>query len=135
MLRLADVRDRVRVVDDQLGCPTFAPDIAVALIKMARQLHEDRIRIAGVVHLAGPDDMTWCGFARAVFEGVAARGGKSLLVDPISTAEYPTAAARPANSRLSTAKLGSTFDISLPRLESSLATCLDRLMQTEEGLS
>ncbi len=137
MLRLAGERDRVRVVDDQFGCPTFAPDIAAALIKMARQIAdaEDRARYACVVHLAGPDAMTWCGFARAIFAGVAARGGKAVPVDAISTAEYPTPAARPANSRLSTARLAALFDIRLPSMENSLANCLDRLMQSERGPS
>jgi dTDP-4-dehydrorhamnose reductase len=137
MLRLGAAQDRVRVVDDQVGCPTFAPDLAVALIKMAWRLHqaEDRSRYTGVVHLAGPDAMTWCGFARAIFAAVAARGGKSLPVDPISTADYPTPAVRPANSRLSTAKLRSVFDLGLPRMEISLAHCLDRLMQTGEKSS
>lgn len=137
MLRLGGERDRVRVVDDQFGCPTYAPDIAVALIAMARQIAhaEDRTQYTGVVHLAGPDAMTWCDFARAIFAGVAARGGKAVPVDPISTAEYPTAAVRPANSRLSTAKLASVFDIRLPPMQTSLANCLDRLMQSERGSS
>jgi len=137
MLRLAGERDRVRVVNDQLGCPTYAPDIAVALLAMARRIAnaEDRARYSGVVHLAGPDAMTWCDFARAIFSGAASRGGKAVPVDPISTAEYPTPAARPANSRLSTAKLASVFDIHLPPMQRSLADCLDRLMQSERGPS
>ena len=137
MLRLGGERDRIRVVDDQTGCPTFAPDIAVALIKIAHRLHraEDPSDYMGVVHLAGPDAMTWCSFARAIFAGVAARGGKSPTVDPILTVDYPTAAVRPANSRLSTLNLGSIFDIALPRMEISLSRCLDRLMQCERRSS
>jgi dTDP-4-dehydrorhamnose reductase len=137
MLRLGRSHDRIAVVDDQTGCPTFAADIAVALIEMARRLLDDRdrARYAGIVHLAGPDAMTWHGFAKAIFAGVVARGGKAPTLDPISTADYPTAAVRPVNSRLSTAKLGSTFGIDLPRVTISLGACLRRLLEIEGRLS
>ena len=135
MLRLGEQRDQVSVVDDQLGCPTYAPDIADAVIKMARALADvgDRTKYSGVVHVAGPDAMTWCGFARAVFAGAAALGCRAVSVNPIPSSNYPTPAVRPANSRLSTAKLASLFDIRLPPMESSLANCIDRLMQGERG--
>jgi dTDP-4-dehydrorhamnose reductase len=133
MLRLGVERDRIRVVDDQLGCPTYAPDIAEAIVAMARVIGGDRGRAnySGIVHLAGPDAMTWCGFARAIFAGATARGARAVAVDPIPTSDYPTAAARPANSRLSTAKLASLFDIRLPPMENSLSDCLDRLLLSE----
>ena len=113
MLRLAAERDRLRVVDDQIGCPTYAPDIASAAIAIARQVAGVRWRqeYAGPTHLAGPDALSWCDFARKIILQSAARGGRSVPIDPISTSEYPTPAARPANSRLSTARLASVFDI------------------------
>lgn len=134
MLRLGVERDRIRVVDDQLGCPTYAPDIAEAIVAMARVIvgDRDRANYSGIVHLAGPDAMTWCGFARAIFAGATARGAHAVAVDPIPTSDYPTAAARPANSRLSTAKLASLFDIHLPSMENSLSNCLDRLLLPEK---
>jgi dTDP-4-dehydrorhamnose reductase len=136
MLRLAGERDRVRVVDDQVGCPTYALDIAGSIIEIAQRWMsaEDPARYAGILHLAGSEAMTWYKFACAIFSGIAARGGKSLPVDRISTAEYPTPALRPANSRLSTARLEALFDIRLPRTEVSLANCLDRLMKGEGGV-
>jgi dTDP-4-dehydrorhamnose reductase len=134
MLRLGAERDRIRVVDDQLGCPTYAPDIAEAIINMARAIvgAGDRASYSGVVHLAGPDAVTWCGFARAIFAGASTRGARAVAVDPIRSSDYPTPAVRPANSRLSTAKLASLFDIRLPSMESSLSNCLDRLLLREK---
>lgn len=132
MLRLAAERDRLRVVDDQVGCPTYAPDIAHAVLAIAGQIAGAGWRSdhAGVTHLAGPDALSWCGFAREIVRQSAVRGGRSIPVDPISTSDYPTPAARPANSRLSTARLASVFDIRLQSMETSLANCLDRLLQS-----
>ncbi len=135
MLRLAAERDRLRVVDDQIGCPTYAPDIASAIIGMAWKLtksgwHSD---FAGVTHLAGPDALTWCAFAREIIRENAERGGRLVPVDPISTADYPTAALRPANSTLSTERLSATFGIHLPPMRESLSDCLDRLLQPNQG--
>ena len=132
MLRLAAERDRLQVVDDQVGCPTYAPDIADATLAIAWQIAGQRWRLehAGVTHLAGPDALSWCGFAREIVRQSALRGGRSVPVDPISTADYPTPAARPANSRLATARLVDVFDIRLQSLETSLSNCLDRLLQS-----
>ena len=129
MLRLAAVRERLRVVDDQIGCPTYAPDIACAIIGMARKLTNSNWRsdFAGVTHLAGPDALTWCAFAREIIRANAERGGRSVPVDPITSSDFPTPARRPANSRLSTARLESVFDIRIPPMKSSLANCLDQL--------
>jgi dTDP-4-dehydrorhamnose reductase len=86
-------------------------------------------KFAGVTHLAGPDALTWCAFANDIVRGAASRGGRSVPISPISTSDYPTPAVRPANSRLSTARLASVFDIRLPPLIPSLADCLDRLLK------
>jgi dTDP-4-dehydrorhamnose reductase len=130
MLRLSDVRDRLTVVDDQLGCPTFAPDIANAIIAISRKIESAgwQQHLAGVTHLAGPDEITWCGFARQIMQGKQKRAGRFVPVDAISTADYPTAAARPANSRLGCERLTSVFDIRMPPLQRSLDNCMDRLL-------
>ncbi len=131
MLRLAAERDRLRVVDDQIGCPTYAPDIADAAISIARQVAGGQWRqeYAGPTHLAGPNAVSWYDFARKIVQQSAARGGRLVPIDPISTSEYPTPAERPANSRLSTARLSSVFDIGVQPLDKSLAHCLDHLRQ------
>jgi dTDP-4-dehydrorhamnose reductase len=131
MLRLTGERDSLRVVDDQIGCPTYAPDIAAAAIAIAKKVLAEgwRTEFAGVTHLAGPDALSWYDFASDIVRGAALHGGHSVPISPISTSDYPTPAARPANSRLSTARLASVFDIYLPPLQRSLADCLDRLLK------
>jgi dTDP-4-dehydrorhamnose reductase len=129
MLRLTAERDTLRVVDDQIGCPTYAPDIAAATISIAKKVIAEgwRPQFAGVTHLAGPDALTWYAFANDILRGAALRGGRSVPISPILSSDYPTPAARPANSRLSTARLASVFDVRQPPLQGSLANCLDRL--------
>jgi dTDP-4-dehydrorhamnose reductase len=131
MLRLAAERDQLRVVDDQTGCPTYAPDIAAATIAIAKKVVGEgwNPKFAGATHLAGPDALTWYAFADDIVRGAALRGGRAVPVNPIATSDYPTPAARPANSRLSAARLASVFDVRLPSLERSLADCLDRLLK------
>ena len=130
MLRLSAERDRLHVVDDQIGCPTYAPDLADAILTIARLWSREgwRSEHAGVTHLAGPDAVTWCAFARQILAGAAARGGRHIAVEAITTAQYPTPAMRPANSRLSTQRLESLFGLRLPPLDRSLPACLDRLV-------
>jgi dTDP-4-dehydrorhamnose reductase len=130
MLRLASERDRLRVVGDQIGCPTYAPDIANAIIAIARRITSSgwHARFSGVTHLAGPDEVTWFTFARQIMRLVEAKGGRGAAVDEIATADYPTAAARPANSRLNCERLYATFGVRLPALSQSLEACLQRLL-------
>jgi len=129
ILRLAAEQDRLRVVDDQIGCPTYAPDIARALLCMADQLRGGwRNELSGVTHLAGPEAVSWCGFARLILEAALARGGRNVPVEPITTADFPTPAPRPANSRLSTRRLKAVFGLDMPPLRSSIDRCLDQLL-------
>jgi dTDP-4-dehydrorhamnose reductase len=99
MVRLGRERRVLRVVDDQIGCPTAASEIARAI-----QLLIDRIgqgtSLWGTFHLCCPGPATWYEFAHAIFEASVAAGAKRPLLQPISTAEYPTPAVRPAYSVL-----------------------------------
>jgi dTDP-4-dehydrorhamnose reductase len=90
MLALARERDELRVVRDQVGCPTFTGHLAEALMELAGS--EER----GVVHVAGGGSCSWFEFARKIFE----RAGVDVQVDPCTTEELPRPAARPANSVL-----------------------------------
>ncbi|WP_024512116.1 dTDP-4-dehydrorhamnose reductase [Bradyrhizobium sp. ARR65] len=119
----------IAIVNDQTGCPTYALDIASAIIGIARKLMTWRPEYAGVTHAAGPEAVTWYEFACEIFKQAAKRGAPFCAVEPISTSEYPTSAPRPANSQLSTKRLQSVFDVSLPPLKDSLASCLDRLLE------
>lgn len=114
MLRVGAERPVLRVVDDQRGCPTSAKDLAEASAKIALRLIEDGTAPTGTYHFVNGGDTTWCGLARHVFETAAQSGGPAPKVEAIVTADYPTPAKRPANSRLSTVRLAAHFGI-LPR--------------------
>jgi dTDP-4-dehydrorhamnose reductase len=112
MLRLGSERPLLRVVDDQRGCPTSAADLAAALVTIALRLIRDPSAPTGAYHFVNEGDTTWCGLARHVFETASGLGGPYPSVEAITTAEFPTPARRPANSRLSTALLRKDFGIS-----------------------
>jgi dTDP-4-dehydrorhamnose reductase len=100
MLRLAAERDHLRVVADQVGSPTAAGDLARAVLALGGRLADGETEARGVFHYAGEGVASWAEFAKEVMAGAAARGRPAAAIVPISTAEYPTAARRPANSRL-----------------------------------
>jgi dTDP-4-dehydrorhamnose reductase len=131
MLRLARERSELRVVADQYGCPTYAPDIAVAILKIARSLVEEPEvnQVRGLFHLCGSGETTWAGFASEIFTMSAEGRDKRTAVIPIPTVDYPTPARRPANSRLDTGKLARIYQIRLPDWRVSLSTCLGRLRE------
>lgn len=134
MLRLAETRDEVNVVDDQRGCPTYAPDIAKAMLTIARRVAADPSSVLrGTFHLTAPDEATWAGFAQAIFAGVATHGGKKVIVNPIPSSAYPTPARRPANSRLNGKKLEAAYGIVLPSWRVSLDACLGALAGATKG--
>jgi len=114
MLRVGASNPTLRVVDDQHGCPTAAADIAAALQTIAMRLIAEPAAPTGVFHFVNSGESTWCGLARAIFAEAASHGGPSPVVQAIATADYPTRARRPANSRLHTAKLTAAFGI-VPR--------------------
>lgn len=135
MLRLARERDELRVVDDQIGNPTSALDIAAALLAIAGQVCATRQReTGGIYHMTAAGDVTWCGFAREIMRLAGGEGGhRSVLVAPIATADYPTPARRPANSRLDCSKLQRAFGLHLPRWQESLAVTMKRLLDETAG--
>lgn len=131
MLRLAADRRVLSVVDDQHGCPTSAADLAVSLLTIATRLARDPEAPLGTYQFVNAGETTWCGFAREIMAGARARGGASAEVRPITTADYPTPARRPANSRLSTALLEQDFGIVPRPWREALAEVLDELIQSE----
>ncbi len=128
MLRLAGMKDRIGVVDDQHGSPTYAPHLAEAIISVSQRLIADRdASLGGVFHLTAGGDCTWRGFAEAIFDGARKRGGPCALVDPITSAQFPTAASRPKNSRLDSSKLERTYGLVAPHWRVGLDACLDEI--------
>ena len=122
MLRLGETRGEVGVVADQRGNPTSALDIADALFAIARRMRADPSpELRGVFHMTGAGEATWAGFATHIFAEASSLGRPPVAVRKITTADYPTAARRPANSRLDTAKLARVFGVTLPLGVSSFA--------------
>lgn len=111
MLRLANERSHVRVVSDQHGCPTSAHDIAAALRTITLRMIADPGAPTGVYHFVNAGQTTWAALAREIFSASAQMGRPHTEIEPIKTAEYPTPARRPANSRLSTEKLSRDYGI------------------------
>jgi dTDP-4-dehydrorhamnose reductase len=110
MLRLATDRDELRVVADQQGRPTSAQDIAQTLSLIVTQAIQGEAKL-GTFHFANSGDTNWADFARMIFELSHKRGGPSAHVTSITTADYPTPAKRPHNSRLDTRKLEAVYGI------------------------
>lgn len=121
MLRLGAERERLRVVADQRGGPTPAAAIAGALITIAKGLRDGAP--SGTHHLAGAPDVTWAAFAREIM----ARAGLPCHVEDIPSSEYPTPAARPADSRLDCRSLEAAFRIGRPDWRRGLDEVLDEL--------
>ncbi|TRB05408.1 dTDP-4-dehydrorhamnose reductase [Agrobacterium tumefaciens] len=133
MLRLSENRDEINVVADQFGCPTSANDIAAAVVTIARKLVEDSSApLRGVFHLSGTGETSWANFAKQVFALSAENGGKSIAVNDITTAQYPTPAQRPANSRLDCSKLEEVYGIRLPSWQTSTHAVVTALAQSKK---
>jgi dTDP-4-dehydrorhamnose reductase len=127
MLRLGETKSEVSVVADQFGCPTAASDLASACLAMTRLMLEGDAQATGVFHYAGKGDVSWAEFAEAIFDGAANHGRARVNVKRITTAEFPTAAKRPANSRLDTTKI-EALSIATRPWRAALSDCLDELL-------
>ena len=125
MLRLGAERDRLRVVADQFGTPTSAALIA----DVTAQILAHPSQVSGTWHLTASGQTNWHGFAEAIFAGAVERGllPRAPVVDAISSAEYPTPAARPAYSVLGCSALRRDFDVVLPDWRDGLRQALDTL--------
>jgi dTDP-4-dehydrorhamnose reductase len=129
MLRLATERKELRIVGDQFGAPTWAMTIATMTAHVvaqgcaateASEWYEER---SGIYHLTASGATSWFGFASAIFE--LARADVIPKLESITTAEYPTPAVRPANSRLSNEKLAAVFGIRAPDWSDALRWCIE----------
>ncbi len=135
MLRLAETRDALNVVADQIGNPTSALDIADGILKVARNMIDDSAAgLRGIFHMTGHGDATWADFAEEIFRVSAATGGPAATVGRISTADYPTPAKRPANSRLNNTALQSAHGVELPSWQMSTQRVIERLVNNRAYL-
>jgi dTDP-4-dehydrorhamnose reductase len=123
MLKLAESRDSLAIVDDQIGAPTWALTIADATSAIIRDAGEPAqlAALSGIYHLCAGGHTSWFGFAQAIFSHASVQRKPQLR--PITTAEYPTPAQRPHNSILNTDKFRRSFG-DLPTWDDALQTCL-----------
>lgn len=123
MLRLGRERGRVRVVSDQIGTPTYAPDLAAAVLGIISQVENGGKKpeeLAGVWNYSNEGVASWYDFAHAIFE-VA---GVHAVTEPIESSEYPTPAVRPSFSVLNKSRIREQFGLHIPHWRDSLKTCL-----------
>jgi len=131
ILRLARERDELKIVDDQIGAPTWARTIAETTLAALRSQYRDH---SGLYHLTATGAVTWFGFAKAILAEA-----KSLRPDlripeitPITTSEYPLPAPRPANSRLDNTRLHTVLGLSNPGWTVSLAQCMRKILSPQK---
>ena len=135
MLRLAQERDSLTVIDDQIGAPTGADLLADVTAHAIRTAHQ-RPELSGLYHLVAAGETSWHGYASFVID-FARRAGMPLKVAPdaikaVPTSAFPTPAKRPHNSRLDTAKLQHSFDLSLPMWQTGVARMLTEVLESGE---
>ncbi|GAA4821610.1 NAD(P)-dependent oxidoreductase [Marinicella pacifica] len=123
MLKLAQTRDALNIVNDQQGTPTWANTIALATM-LALNIPE-----TGVYHLTAAGHTTWYGFAKRIFEQAVRIGllQKMPKLTPVTSDEFPTAATRPKYSVLDCQKFSGTFNVKLPHWQSTLQLCMQRM--------
>ena len=121
MLRLSETRDALSVVEDQIGGPTPAADIAAARVVMARAMAAGQP--GGIYHFGGSPWVSWADFAREIF----AASGRKVAVTGIPTSAYPTPAVRPLNSRMDCSALARDFGLAAPDWKAGLQRVLQDL--------
>jgi len=119
MLRLSGQREELKVVDDQVGTPTYAGDLARAILTLVKQGYSQR----DIFHFSNEGVASWYDFAREIIT----LSGKSCRVLPITTAEYPLPAPRPPYSLMSKKKFRTAFGYTIPHWKEGLSECLHKL--------
>lgn len=129
ILRLASERDTLKIVADQRGNPTSALDIADGVLNVIDHLLASPVsELRGVLHLAGSGEASWAEFASEILAQSVALGGPTARVEPITTAEFPTPARRPKNSRLDCSRLQRVHGLTIPIWQESLSKVIRRLL-------
>lgn len=130
MLRVGAQRPSLKVVDDQWGAPTLAADLARALQVVVLRMIADESAPTGTFHFSNAGETTWCGLAREIFAVAALHGGPSPAVEVITTADYPTPARRPANSRLDRSRITASYGVDCPRWQPAIPRLVSAMLTT-----
>ena len=144
ILRLAQEKDELRIVDDQHGAPTWSRDLARLVVNVMRKIRErsaeagisvqEGVRaVQGIYHAANSGETTWFGFSREFLRlfAEACPDKKLARLVPITTAEYPTPASRPANSQLDCSRLQATFGVIMPAWQESVAAVVAEVLKSD----
>lgn len=140
MLKLAQERDRLSIVADQFGAPTSAKLLAEVTAQIIKELQEPGFyRKFGTYHVVAKGETSWHGYAKLVVEKANALGVVTKIapdqIKAITTKEYPVPAPRPANSRLDTKKVLSTFSVRLPKWQDEVARVVKEVLQGDQDES
>lgn len=130
MLRLGREREELRLVADQIGCPTAASDIAAAVWQVAARLTGENGAAAerGLFHFTGNPPVSWLDFARSIFAAAAQYGLRKPRLEPIAAADYPTPAARPQMSVLDCTRIRRAYGVRSPDWEPPLKACVAAML-------
>lgn len=121
IIRLASEKDSLQVVNDQIGSPTYAADLAHSILNIVSGINSNQIAFnAGIYNYSNEGSCSWYEFAVAILE----EAGIKTPVKPVNSAEFPTAAARPHYSVLSKAKITENYRLAIPHWRTSLAKCI-----------
>lgn len=129
MLKLGAQNDEIRIVNDQFGNPTYAPELAKAILKIAKVKHKNKLAtLSGVFHITGNGSVSRFQWGEKIFETKKNHDFNNVKVYPIPTSEYPTPAIRPKNAILNCNKLESVYGIRLNSWQLSLKECIDKII-------
>jgi dTDP-4-dehydrorhamnose reductase len=133
MLRLGAERETLRVVADQHGAPTYAPQLAQGTLEALNCAESEEQFPSGIYHLCNGGETTWHDFAQSIFDAARSRGWnlKVQNVEAVASSAYPTPARRPMNSRLNNNKAQRVLGVQLPHWQDGLNACLDQLQNDE----
>jgi len=128
MLKLGKNRDELNVVNDQVGSPTYAIDLANTILKIIDSKdYQTKNQATEIYHYSNKGKVSWYEFAKEIFE----LAGIYCVVKPITTKQYPTPAKRPKNTFMNKAKISETFSVSIPNWKESLNTCITILKEQQ----
>jgi dTDP-4-dehydrorhamnose reductase len=124
MLRLGKEKKELGVVSDQIGSPTYAGDLANAILQISAEITATRKNFCGIYHYSDEGECSWYDFAKEIME----KAGLNCIVKPITTDQYPLPAKRPAYSVFSKSKIKEAFGLAIPYWKDSLAVCIRKLI-------